>query len=92
LQAQPQIKARLKVEASASHLVTSNRSYWENIKEQADGSLIVTFSTPTLEWAASTTLAYGPAIEVLDPPELRQMVVEWLDVTARKYTQKEAQA
>ena len=40
----------------------------------------------TLEWAASTTLAYGPAVEVLDPPELRVMVTEWLDATVRKYS------
>jgi predicted DNA-binding transcriptional regulator YafY len=85
LQAQPQIKAKLKVEASASHLITSNRSYWESIEEQTDGSMIVTFSTPALEWAASTTLAYGPAVEVLEPPELRVMVAEWIDATGRKY-------
>jgi predicted DNA-binding transcriptional regulator YafY len=82
---QPQVKARLKVEASASHLVTSNRSYWESIEEQADGSVLVTFSAPTLEWAASTALAYGPAVEVLEPPELRRMLAEWLDVMKRKY-------
>lgn len=85
LQAQPQIKARLKVEASASHLITSNRSYWESIEEQADGSLIVTFAAPALEWAASTTLAYGPAVEVLEPPELRRMVAEWLKIATAKY-------
>ncbi len=85
LQAQPQIKAKLKVDANAGWLIQGNRSYWENIEEQADGSLIVTFSAPALEWAASTTLAYGPAVEVLEPPELRRMVAEWLDVTKRKY-------
>jgi predicted DNA-binding transcriptional regulator YafY len=86
--AQPQIKARLKVEANATHFVTSNRSYWESIEEQADGSLIVTFSTPALEWAASTTLAYGPAVEALEPPELRRMMAEWLQVTTAKYQNK----
>ncbi len=85
LQAQPQIKAKLKVDANAGWLIQGNRSYWEIVEEQADGSLIVTFSAPALEWAASTTLAYGPAVEVLEPPELRHMVVEWLDVTKRKY-------
>jgi predicted DNA-binding transcriptional regulator YafY len=85
LQAQPQIKAKLKMDVGSSHLVTSNRSYWENIEEQADGSVIVTLSAPTLEWAASTTLAYGPAVEALEPPELRRMVAEWLDVAKRKY-------
>lgn len=85
LQAQPQVKARLRVEADAAWLIQGNHSYWENVEEQADGSVIVTFSAPTLEWAASTALAYGPAVEVLEPPELRQLVAEWLDMMKRKY-------
>jgi len=85
-QAQPQIKARLKVNADSTWLFKGNHSYWESVEEQADGSLIVSFSAPALEWAASTTLAYGPAVEVLEPPELRRMVTEWLQVTAAKYS------
>jgi predicted DNA-binding transcriptional regulator YafY len=85
-QAQPQVKAKLKVDADATWLFKGNQSYWESIEEQADGSLIVTFSAPALEWAASTVLAYGPAVEVLEPPELRRMVAEWLQVTAEKYS------
>jgi predicted DNA-binding transcriptional regulator YafY len=45
----------------------------------------VTFLAPTLEWAASTALAYGPAVEVLEPPHLRVMVTDWLEATIRKY-------
>ncbi|WKZ35649.1 MAG: YafY family protein [Anaerolineales bacterium] len=85
LQAQPQIKARLKVDADATWLFKGNQSYWESIEEQADGSLIVTFSAPALEWAASSTLAYGPAVEVLEPAELRSMVTEWIEATVGKY-------
>jgi predicted DNA-binding transcriptional regulator YafY len=85
-QAQPQVKAKLKVDADATWLFKGNQSYWESIEEQADGSLIVAFSAPALEWAASTVLAYGPAVEVLEPPELRRMVMEWLEVTAEKYS------
>ncbi len=85
LQAQPQVKARLKVDADAAWLVQGNHSYWESVDEQTDGSVIVAFSAPTLEWAASTALAYGPAVEVLEPPELRHMVAQWLDVMKRKY-------
>jgi predicted DNA-binding transcriptional regulator YafY len=88
LQVQPQIKARMKVEKASSHLVTSNHTYWESIEEQSDGSLIVTFSAPTLEWAASTTLAYGPVVEALEPPELRRMVAEWIEIMARNYPSK----
>jgi predicted DNA-binding transcriptional regulator YafY len=55
------------------------------MERQADGSVEVTFAAPTLEWAASNTLAYGPAVEVLEPKALRKLVAEWLEVTERKY-------
>jgi len=85
LQDQPQVVARLRFEPEFANILAGNHSYWETVETKADGSVEVTFPSPTLEWAASTTLAYGPAVEVLDPPELRLMVAEWLDVTARKY-------
>ena len=84
-QSQPQIKVKLKFQAEAANLVTSNRTYWENVETQVDGSMIVIFSAPTLEWAASTTLAYGPVVEALEPPELRLMVAEWIEAAAGKY-------
>ena len=85
MQAQPQIIARLKFDAASANIVAGNHSYWQTVEPQADGSVEVTFPTPTLEWAASTALAYGPAVEVLEPPELRTMVIDWLNVTAQKY-------
>lgn len=90
MQAQPQIIARLKFDATSAHIVAGNHSYWQTIEPQADGAVEVTFPTPSLEWAASTTLAYGPAVEVLEPPELRMMVAEWLNVTAQKYNARES--
>lgn len=87
MQTQPQIMARLRFEPSHANLITGNQSYWERIESKPDGSVEVTFLSPTLEWAASTSLAYGPAVEVLEPLELRMMVMEWLDVTAKKYLQ-----
>jgi predicted DNA-binding transcriptional regulator YafY len=41
-------------------------------------------SAPTLEGAASTALPYGPAVKVLEPQELRDIVAEWLESTVRK--------
>ncbi len=84
-QAQPQITARLRFEPSSANLVAGNQSYWQTVEQKQDGSVDVTFSAPTIEWAASTTLAYGPAVEVVEPPELRVMVKEWIVITARKY-------
>ena len=85
MQSQPQITARLRFESDFANIVSGNQSYWETVASQADGAVEVTFLSPTLEWAASTALAYGPAVEVLDPPELRIMIAEWLDSTVQKY-------
>lgn len=85
LQSQPQITARLRFGSDFAHIVSRNQSYWEAVETQDDGSVEVRFLSPTLEWAASTALAYGPAVEVLEPPELRTMVADWLDATRMKY-------
>jgi predicted DNA-binding transcriptional regulator YafY len=85
LQAQPQVIARLRFEPEFAHILAGNHSYWETIDTKPDGAVEVTFASPTLEWAASTTLAYGPAVEVLEPLELRSMVAEWVNATAEKY-------
>jgi len=84
-QSQTLISARLRFEPESAHIVAGNHSYWESIETKSDGSVEVAFPAPTLEWAASTTLAYGPAVEVVSPPELRVMVADWLKATARKY-------
>lgn len=85
MQAQPQVIARLRFEPEFVSILSGNHSYWETMEPKADGSVEVTFSSPTLEWAASTTLSYGPAVEVVEPPELRVMVTQWIEATARKY-------
>lgn len=84
-QTQPQVTACLRFETEFAGLVSENYSYWERVETKQDGSVEVTFSAPTLEWAASTALAYGPAVEVLEPTELRTMVTEWIEAAAQKY-------
>lgn len=73
----PTVIARLRMTAEARRMALDSHGDWETVEPQPDGSAIVTFPAPNLEWAASTALAYGPLVEVLDPPELRQMVREW---------------
>ena len=82
---QPQVRARLKFSHAAAQTARSNSFFWSEFTEQADGSLVVTLPAPDLNWAASTILAYGPAVEVLDPPELRQLVHAWAQATANLY-------
>ena len=85
LQGQPQVQATLKFASTAAPLARLNRLFWSELVEQADGSLLATFPAPDLNWAASTILAYGPAAEVLDPPELRQLVHAWAQAIITLY-------
>jgi predicted DNA-binding transcriptional regulator YafY len=85
MQSQPQVIAHLRFDSAFTNLLSGNYSYWDSVETKPDGSVEVTFPSPTLEWAASTTLAYGPAVEVLEPAELRIMVTEWIAAIASKY-------
>ena len=82
---QPQVLARLKFPRESAPVSRLNCLSWSEIAEQTDGSLLVTLPAPDLNWAASTILAYGPVVEVLDPPELRQLVRDWAKAIANLY-------
>lgn len=90
IQTPPQILARLRFAPEFTHLATGNYSHWWMVETKPEGSVEVTFPAPTLEWAASTTLAFGPAVEVMEPLELRSMVAEWISATARKYNNQDS--
>jgi predicted DNA-binding transcriptional regulator YafY len=85
MQAQPQLLVRLRFLPSGSHIAKESPFGWEALEEQPDGSLIASFNTPTLEWAASTALSYGPLVEVLEPLELRAMLKEWISEITNYY-------
>lgn len=63
----------------------ANQSNWESMTEQDDGSIIVTFPSPDLTWAASTVLAYGPMVIAMSPPALSKMVFEWAKKIGENY-------
>jgi predicted DNA-binding transcriptional regulator YafY len=82
---QPQVQARLKFPQEFAQAATLNRLFWSEFEEQSDGSLLVTFPAPDLDWAASTILAYGPIVEVLEPAELRRRVQAWAQKVVEIY-------
>jgi len=88
--AQPLIEARLRFDPEAAHVALANRLSWEAVEEQPDGGVVVTFSSPDLDWAASIALAYGPLVEVLDPLALRELVHAWARAVKSKYEQESA--
>jgi len=83
---QPQVQARLRFGPESALLALDNRPLWDTCEEQPDGSMMVTLSVPDLPWAASITLSYGPAVEVLEPEELRHLVSELARAVATRYT------
>jgi len=84
-QSQPQIQVKLRFIPQAAHVALTNRSYWDAVEEQPDGAIIVTMVMPDLISAASTALAYGPGVTVLEPEVLRAMVADWAQAIAALY-------
>jgi predicted DNA-binding transcriptional regulator YafY len=68
------VRARLRFEPQCAHVALDDRELWETVELQPDGGVLVELAVPDMDWAASTVLAFGPIAEVLDPPELRDLV------------------
>lgn len=81
----PQIRVRLRFDGQSAEIARYARGYWETLAEQADGSVEVSFQATDLHAAASTALAYGPAVIVLGPPEVRQLVQAWAQAIVQSY-------
>jgi len=84
-QDQPSVRVRLRFSAAAADAALANRASFEAVEQQPDGSVLATFSVPDLDWAASSVLAYGPIVTVLEPEELRRKVKAWAQAIAGLY-------
>ena len=89
LTARPQVNVRMRFLPEGAALARQSISYWETMEKEVDGSVVVTFLAPNLQWAASTALAYGPLVVVLEPLALRSMVYDWAQATAAHYLSDE---
>ena len=74
---QPVVRAKLRFKPEGAHVALSERSIWEALEENSDGSVDVSLSAPDLTWLASITISFANLVTVLEPPELREMVREW---------------
>lgn len=82
--AQP-LKVRMRFGPESAHLAQYGRGYWESFDDDADGSVVVTFSAPDAHAAAANVLAYGPAVTVLEPLAVRELVKDWARATVGLY-------
>jgi predicted DNA-binding transcriptional regulator YafY len=57
----------------------------EQIKAHGDGQLLVTVPMPDEEWLYHYLLTYGPDLEVLSPPVIREKLQGVLNAILRKY-------
>lgn len=81
----PQLVARMRFIPEGVAVALDNRTFWETMEEEPDGSLVVTFAVSDLRWAAGVVLSYGGLAVALEPPELRETVREWATYMAGQY-------
>lgn len=81
----PVVRAKLRFKPEGAHIAVSDRSIWEALEENPDGSVDVTLSAPDLIWLASISLSFANLATVLEPPELRAMVREWAKSVVELY-------
>ncbi len=84
-QVQPLVQVQACFAAAARPVLKEAPLYGAVSQAQPDGTLLVSFPAPNLEWAAAMLLSYGPLVEVLEPPELRELVGQWARDVAEKY-------
>jgi len=82
---QLKVQVRLHFGRESALVALDNRAYWDSFEERADGSVVVGFATPDLEAAASVVLRYGFPAVVLEPEELRELVLERAMAVAARY-------
>ena len=73
------VELELKFEPSA-RLRVEEFFYAEQTHSQADGSMVVQAAFPEDQWIYSFILSYGPFVEVINPPHIRQLIAD----TAKK--------
>jgi predicted DNA-binding transcriptional regulator YafY len=73
---QRRVQARLHFDPEAALQALDNRTQWDHLEAQPDGSIMVTFEAPDIEAATLIMLNYGYLAEVLEPLELREFVQE----------------
>ena len=69
-------EVRVKFRPAVARRVRSRYFYGVAEESTGDGGIIITFLVPSLHVLADWLLSFGPEIEILHPPELRQLLLE----------------
>jgi len=68
---------RVRFSPRGADVARETRFQWKRTTELPDGSLEAELEVHDMNFAASLILSYAGLVEVLDPPELRELVREW---------------
>jgi len=82
---QDMIRAHLRFIPEGAQMVKGNRSLWETIQENPDGSVDAVLTSPDLSFLASMVMSFGLWVTVLEPQELKGTVREWAQSITELY-------
>jgi predicted DNA-binding transcriptional regulator YafY len=81
---QRRVQVRLYFAPEAALQALDNRSQWDMLEEQPDGSVIATLTIPDLDLATSIIMDCGYLAEVLEPADLRELIRQRAEAIAAR--------
>lgn len=80
----PCIHLRMRADACMAYRIYDDFAH-ESISQQADGSFLIAAQFPPGTWVQSIILGYGAHAEVLEPKELREMILRETEKMLERY-------
>jgi proteasome accessory factor B len=79
-------EVRVRFDAEVAHLVTERRWHpTQRIDSGPDGAVELVIVTNQTDQVLFRVMGFGPAAEILAPPELRSRAAEWIDRMHQRY-------
>ena len=78
-------RVAVRFEPEVAHVVRERREEWQELSEQADGSVTLAFDASELAWPCRWVLTYQDKATVIGPPELAAMVRDAAQSIAARY-------
>lgn len=89
IEAPQDIEVKLLFQPSVATWVAEQWSR-EQLTQSKDGSLVLTLRSSNLAWLAKELLEYGDQVKVLEPPELKEALLEKVRLLREKYEGQQA--
>ncbi len=74
---QPEVEITMRFLPEFAGAAFDNRTTWKKMETRPDGSVVVTYLSPRLEWGVSLAMGFGPIVEIIEPVEACRLMVDW---------------